>query len=111
MNIVALNRQTVPVNVVDGSSLAHRRLTSAARVRLAYQLSIGQATLVRPTQSQCARLMGVGTSAVAMAGHRSRQPGVRPPMSDMALERLVKRVGPDRFFAVIDRLTAPAVMS
>ncbi len=55
MNIVALNRQTVPVNVVDGSSLAHRRLTSAARVRLAYQLSIGQATLVRPGLSRNAR--------------------------------------------------------
>ena len=101
MNIAALEHRADPVNlVVDGHSLAHRRLTHSARVGLAFQLSVGQATLVRPTQAQCARLMGVGESAVSMAAHRSRQ----------ALERLIGKIGAGRLLDMLDKLTAPVTL-
>lgn len=110
MNIAALEHRTGPVNlVVDGHSLAHQRLTYAARVRLAVQLSTGQATLVRPTQTQCSRLMGVGESAVSMAAHRSRQPAAAAPMTDAAAEKMIVKIGLSRVLDLLDKLTSPKV--
>jgi hypothetical protein len=109
MNVHLQTNAPTVNTVIDGHSLAHQHLTHSARVRLAYRLSIGAATLVRPTQSQCARLLGVGESAISMAAHRCRQPGARPVMTNAQVEKLIEKIGADRVLSALDKLTAPKV--
>jgi hypothetical protein len=55
-----------------------------------------------------ARLLGV-TEGMVAAIARSRRPDDTPaPMTDTAIERLIERVGAERVWSALDRLTAPA---
>jgi hypothetical protein len=123
-----LGRSAIPVApIINGRELAHRLrlLSPAKRALLAHDLQHG--SLYNLTRPQAAAVARVSISYVASLRHISAdererlQCGAitlsalhnkyRRPLSDADVERVVKRIGVGRVFAVIDKLTAPMMQA
>ncbi|MCP1765149.1 hypothetical protein [Bradyrhizobium japonicum] len=112
---------------IEGRKLSRRvsKLDAANRALLAHSLERGSLHLLNPTRKQAAALARVSACYVGALNRassderRALEQGAlslsalqhrRRPMTDDDVERVVKRFGISRIFAVIDRLTAPQHM-
>jgi len=109
---------------IDGRQLNWRlkRLSPARRALIAHALEHGSLHLQNPTRKQAAALARVSTCYVGALNRasfeerRALEQGRlslsalqhrRRPVTDADVEKIVKKIGVGRVFAVIDRLTAP----
>jgi hypothetical protein len=116
--------QDPPANVVTGrefNRLLHS-LDAAGKAVVAADLAAGRLVIAKPTLEQARGLTGAsrGYAHTATTLSPTQRQAVRsghiklvdihlrhPSLSDARIDRLVRRLGPDRLWSAIDRLTSP----
>jgi hypothetical protein len=116
--------QDPPANVVTGWKLNRllHSLDAGGKAMLAADLAAGRLVIVGPTLEQARGLTGASrgyTYTAATLSPTQRQAVRRGhvklvdihlrhrSLSDAGIDRLVRRLGPDRLWSAIDRLTSP----
>jgi hypothetical protein len=116
--------QDPPANVVTGRAFNRllRSLDAGGKAVVAADLAAGRLVIANPTLEQARGLAGAsrGYTHTASTLSPTQRQAVRyghiklvdihlrhPSLSDAGIDRLVRRLGPDRLWSAIDRLTSP----